>query len=98
MSTLRTAVAAHLAGALDATWRVTGHARSIDRIDPGRHVLMLTTARWAHPTDALSLVPVTLHLWIVTGATDPDVVEDDLDTALTDVLDALHTLFRSHST
>lgn len=93
MSTVRAALAAALAAALPAPeWRVTGHGRSVDRIEVDQHVVMLTTERWSRPDVALSLVPVRLQLYVLTGITDPDRVEDALDAALVTVLDALHPI------
>ena len=89
MTTVRTALAAALATALPAPeWRVTGHGRSVDRVEVDQHLVMLTTERWSRPDVALSLVPVRLQLYVLTGITDPDRVEDDLDAALVTVLAA----------
>lgn len=69
---------------------VAGTWATPDQLEPGR----LAVRCWVselRPGPRFGTLTVDLVLWVLTPATTPTVVDAELDTALLDLMDALHT-------
>lgn len=73
------------------TWQVTGYPTVPDAVT--RPTVMVWTADLEPATQVnRDRLIVTLTLWVLTGSTNPETADDDLDAALEAVLGVLHPL------
>lgn len=85
---VRTDLAAALAAALPDTYVVKARTACPEQIDPGTYAVRVLPSTVA-PGPRFRSLTYTHTVWVLTGAADPDTVDDKLDPALDDVLAAL---------
>lgn len=87
--TVRSDLAAALADVLPDNYRLVPYAKSLDRVDKGRPVVMVYRASVAPSPTAFQALDNEMIVWIIHPELNPGEVDDALDDSLDVVLAAL---------